>query len=184
MNKTTLLRIAFLLASVAPVALFTAGRSADAPPPAQQPPRPTPPGRLPNAPGMPAFIAVGAKPGELQAMPGMNPPANADGDFLVGPDYVPAPELKAVEGVPQGKLQQFSMDSKDGKFYNPGIARDVPFGTVDPANPKTVIVETHPIDYKRTVTVYIPAQYVPGTAAPFIVTHDGPPLGRPDVTFG
>lgn len=112
----------------------------------------------------------------------MNPPADTDGDFLIGPDYVPALELTVVEGVPQGKVQQFGMDSKDSKFFNPGIARDI-FGTVDPNNPKTLIVQTHPIDYQRTITVYIPAQYVPGTAAPFIVTHDGPAMGRPDMSL-
>ena len=41
-------------------------------------------------------------------------------------------------------------------------------------------METHPIHYGRAITVYVPAQYVPGTAAPFIVTHDGPGMGRPD----
>jgi len=112
----------------------------------------------------------------------VNPPVNADGDFLIGPDYVPAPELKVVAGVPQGTVQQFVMDSKDSKFYNPGIAREV-FGTVDPHNPKTLIVQTHPIDFQRTITVYIPRQYVPGTAAPFIVTHDGPGLGHPDLSL-
>src|SRR5471032_3049129 len=141
-----------------------------------KPDRPQPPTRPFDAPGSPKFTRLDGK-------PGVNPPVNADGDFVVGPEYVAAPETKVVEGVPQGKVQQFSIDSKDCKLFNPGIARDV-FGTVDPNNPKTVIVETHPIDYKRTVTVYIPAQYVPGTAAPFIVTHDGPPLGRPDATFG
>ncbi|MEI2677155.1 MAG: hypothetical protein V9G29_04445 [Burkholderiaceae bacterium] len=60
------------------------------------------------------------------------------------------------------------MESKDCKLFNPGIARDV-FGTVDPNNPKTLIVETHPIDYKRTISVYVPSQYVAGSAAPFIV---------------
>ena len=114
----------------------------------------------------------------LRGAPGVNPPLEADGDYLIGPDYRPAPELTAVAGVPQGKVQQFSMDSKESKFFNPGIAREV-FGTVDPKNPKTLIVETHPIDYQRTITVYIPAHYVPGTAAPFIVTHDGPALGKP-----
>jgi enterochelin esterase-like enzyme len=46
-----------------------------------------------------------------------------------------------------------------------------------------LIVETHPIDYTRTITVYIPAQYVPGTEAPFMVTHDGPGQGRIDMTL-
>ena len=137
------------------------------------PPRPTPPTRSPDAAGAPKFT-------RLDGNAGANPPVNAVGNFVIGPDYVPAPELKAVEGVPQGKVQQFTMSSKDSKFFNPGIAREV-FGTVDPKNPKTLIVETHPIDYQRTITVYIPAQYVAGTAAPFIVTHDGPQLGRPNM---
>ena len=62
--------------------------------------------------------------------------------------------------IPQGKVQQFVMDSKDSKFY-PGIAREV-FGTVDPNNPKTLIVETHAKPYQRTITVYVPAQYKRG----------------------
>ena len=125
-----------------------------------------------DAPGSPAF---------RQLKPGVNPPVDVDGNFVIGPKYSPAPERKAVEGVPQGKLQQFTMDSKDGKLLNPGIARKV-FGKVDPKNPKTLIVETHEIDYKRQITVYIPAQYVPGTEAPFMVSHDGP-KGRPNMTL-
>ena len=39
---------------------------------------------------------------------------------------------------------------------------------------RALIVETHPIDYQRRVGVYIPAQYKDGTAAPFMVVHDGP----------
>jgi len=131
-----------------------------------------PPVRKFDAPGSPAF---------KQLKPGVNPPVDVDGNFVIGPKYSPAPERKAVKGVPQGKVQQFTMDSKDGKLLNPGIARKV-FGKVDPKNPKTLIVETHQIDYKRQITVYIPAQYVPGTEAPFMVSHDGP-KGRPDMTL-
>jgi enterochelin esterase family protein len=130
-----------------------------------------PPVRKYDAPGAPPFQLL--KPGE-------NPPVDVDGNFVIGPDYSPAPELKAVEGVPQGKVQQFTMDSRDGKLFNPGIARKE-FGKVDPKNPKTLIVETHTIDYKRQITVYIPAQYKPGTEAPFMVIHDGP-KGKPDMT--
>jgi enterochelin esterase family protein len=82
------------------------------------------------------------------------------------------------------------MDSKDSKFYHPGVSRTVVdpvsgatrdiFGTVDPKNPKTLIVHTRSVDYQRAITVYVPAQYVPGTPAPFIVTHDGPGVARPD----
>jgi enterochelin esterase family protein len=104
---------------------------------------------------------------------GENPPLDANDNFVIGPEYVTAPERKQVAGVPQGKVQSFVIDSKDTKLMNPGIARKV-FGTVDPKNPKTLIVDTHNMDYKRPITVYIPAQYTPGSEAPFMVMHDGP----------
>src|SRR5947208_11818052 len=103
---------------------------------------------------------------------GENPPLDSYDNFVIGPKYVTAPERKVVEGVPQGKVQQFTIDSKETKLFNPGIARKQ-FGKVDPNNPKTLIVETRTIDYKRAVGVYIPAQYKPGTEAPFMVVHDG-----------
>jgi len=150
--------------------------AADAPAPAPKPVAKTqPPTRPFDAPGAPKFTRLDGK-------PGVNPPADVDGDFLVGPDYKVSPEMKVVEGVPQGKVQQFVMHSKDCQRFNPGIARKV-FGTPDPNNPKTLIVETHNIDYNRTITVYIPAQYVPGTAAPLLVTHDGPGFGKPDLSL-
>jgi enterochelin esterase-like enzyme len=140
-----------------------------------------PPTRLPYGPGALTFVVVGAKPGDapFHAAAGAVAPVNAEGNFLIGPEYLPAPELNVVSGVPQGSVKQFTMDSKDSRFY-PGIGRDV-FGTVDPNNPKTLIVKTHPAPYKRTITVYIPSQYKPGSVAPFIVTHDGPQLGKPDL---
>ena len=160
-----------------------------------------PPTRLPTDPGTPALTPAGpnaealakaaltktpaasdAAANPTQAEPGANPPPNVDGNFLIGPTYMRAPELSVNTNVPPGRVEQFSMDSTNSKFYNPGIARNV-FGTVDPNNPKTLIVETHPIDYRRTITVYIPSQYVPGTPAPFIVTHDGPSMGRPDMSL-
>src|SRR5215475_11948488 len=113
-------------------------------------------------PGSPPFTVL--KTGE-------DPPLDADGNFVIGPEYTPAPERNAVEGVPQGKMKQFTIDSKETKLFNPGIARKV-FGKVDPNNPKTLIVETHTIDYKRQITVYVPAQYVAGTAAPLMIIHD------------
>jgi iron(III)-enterobactin esterase len=166
----------FRLIVLSMLALGSSAFSADATPPApKKPEKQGPPTRPFDAPGTPTFIRLDGK-------PGVNPPADADGDFLIGPDYQGAPEYKVVDGVPQGKVQQFTLNSKDGTLFNPGIARDV-FGTVDPKNPKTLIVETHSIDYTRTITVYIPAQYVAGSAAPFIVTHDGPGMGKPDMGF-
>ncbi|APZ92591.1 alpha/beta hydrolase [Fuerstiella marisgermanici] len=135
--------------------------------------RETPPTRKFDAPGSPTFVRLDAK-------PGLNPPLDVNGNFLIGPEYTPAPENKPVEGVPQGRVQQFAIDSKDTKLLNPGIARKV-FGTVDPTNPKTLIVDTHEIDYQRQITVYVPDQYVPGIEAPFMVIHDGP-KGKPNLT--
>jgi enterochelin esterase-like enzyme len=162
MTNMTPIRIA-LLAGCLMVGSIVAAQNA----------RPTPPTRAPDGPGAPSFTAVTGK--------GVNAPIDKNGDFVIGPDYAPAPEREPVESVPHGKIQQFSMDSKDSKFY-PGIARDV-FGTVDPNNPKTLIVETHAQDYQRTITVYVPAQYKHGAKAPFIVIHDGPKMGEPDVTL-
>ena len=166
----------FRLIVLGMLALASSSFSADDKSPApKKPEKQGPPTRPFDAPGAPTFIRLDGK-------PGVNPPADADGDFLVGPDYQQAPEWKVVDGVPQGKVQQFTLNSKDGTLFNPGIARNV-FGTVDPKNPKTLIIETHPIDYTRTITVYIPAQYVAGSTAPFIVTHDGPGMGKPDMGF-
>jgi iron(III)-enterobactin esterase len=158
------------------------------------------PTRLPTDPGTPGLIPAGpdaealaraaqkkvasandATTNPTEALRGANPPPKVDGNFLIGPAYAPAPELSVTPGVPEGRVQQFSMDSKDSKFY-PGIARNAS-GTVDPNNPKTLIVETHPAPYTRTITVYIPSQYVAGKAAPFILTHDGPRMGSPDVSL-
>ena len=136
--------------------------------------RQPPPTRPFDGPGAPPFVRLDGK-------PGVNPPVDADGNYVIGPEYIPAPELQVKDGVPQGKVQQFTINSKDTKLFNPGIAREV-FGKLDPDNPKTLIVEIHEIDYQRQITIYIPAQYKPGTKAPFMVVHDGP-KGRPDMTL-
>ena len=75
---------------------------------------------------------------------------DADGDFVIGPDYAGAPETKPSPDVPKGTLYHFTMDSVNSKIY-PGL--DGP--------------------YKRDVYVYVPRQYVAGTPAPFIVVQDG-----------
>ena len=72
-----------------------------------------------------------------------------DGDFSTGPDYTPAPEEKQRVGIPHGKLIEFFMNSASSKVF-PGV--DAPF--------------------ERLVSVYIPAQYVPGRPAPFIFSAD------------
>jgi enterochelin esterase-like enzyme len=138
-----------------------------------QTPRPAPPTRPADGPGAPKWTVISGA--------GRNAPVDAEGDFLIGPEYVPAPELTPVAGVPEGTVQQFTMESKDSRFY-PGIARDA-FGTVDPNNPKTLIVQTRAQPWTRAITVYIPAQLKRKKPAPFIVVHDGPKLGDADRTL-
>jgi enterochelin esterase family protein len=135
-------------------------------PSTQGPARSTPPTRDPNTPG---YVAAKELPD------GSNPPPNADGNFIIGPTYDIAPGMSAQDGVPQGTVIQFTMNSADSKIY-PGIARDAnTFGTTDPADAaKLVVTTSHPAPYARKVTVYVPKQYVPGSVAPFIVGADGP----------
>ncbi|MBI3208074.1 MAG: esterase family protein [Candidatus Solibacter usitatus] len=136
-----------------------------APTATKRPPRPAPPTRDPNTPGY-----VSAK----ELPDGVNAPVNVDGNFILGPTHNPAPEMIVQEGVPQGAVHTFTMESADSKFY-PGIAREPgTFGRPDPADPTKLIVNSHPVPYTRRVTVYVPKQYVPGTVAPFIVGADGP----------
>lgn len=115
------------------------------------------------------------RPAPTELPDGTLPAPTADGNFILGPTHTPAPESIVQPNNPQGTVLDFTMSSADSKLY-PGIARDPnTFGTPDPTNPAKLIVTTsHPAPYTRKVTVYVPAQYIPGTAAPFIVGADGP----------
>jgi enterochelin esterase family protein len=76
-------------------------------------------------------------------------------EFTIGPVYAPAPELTVREGAPKGTIYQFTVNSEESKIY-PGIVK-----------------MWKPGPYKRKVAVYVPSQYTPGTAAPFIIAQDG-----------
>lgn len=103
---------------------------------------------------------------------GQVPPMEADGNFIIGPTHNPAPEMSPVaEGMPKGTVHKFTLDSTESKFY-PGVERDEPAAGAAPGGPNTT-VSNHPKPYKRTVSVYVPAQYVPGTVAPVMITSDG-----------
>ncbi len=130
--------------------------------------RPLPPTRDPHTPG---FVSA------IEMPDGARVPAETDGNFLLGPTHAPAPEMGVQGGVPQGAVYQFTMRSAESRLY-PGIAREPgTFGTPDPSNPARLVVTTsHPAPYTRTVAVYVPKQYVPGTTAPLIVGADGPDL--------
>ena len=80
----------------------------------QRPARTPPPTRDPHTPGY-----VTAK----ELPDGANAPVNADGNFILGPTHNAAPEMAVQEGVPQGTVFEFTMESADSKIY-PGIARE------------------------------------------------------------
>src|SRR5580704_17354302 len=120
--------------------------------PPQPPPtraaQPTPngPGRAARAqtPPSAADVAEIAKLKDLTAWTS----AAVDGDYSTGPGYPTAPELARRVGVPEGKVIEFVMNSADSKFYPGNVA------------------------FQRHVCVYVPAEYVPGTDAPAIVSAD------------
>ncbi|HEY5107476.1 MAG TPA: alpha/beta hydrolase-fold protein [Caulobacteraceae bacterium] len=101
----------------------------------------------------------------------------ANGDFIIGPSYAPAPETLVRPGAPAGVIHAFTMESRDCRIY-PGIRRldnDVTrrrdaFGNRIAAKLDEQSV-TAP--YTRTVWVYVPAQHSRGTPAPFVVAQDG-----------
>ena len=160
---------------------------------AQKTERPVPPTRDPHSAGY-----VEAK----ELADGAVPPADADGNFILGPTHDvtsahqvastasaghgagsekpgaggatgQAAELRGAEL--RGKVIEFTMNSAESKIY-PGIAREAgTFGTSDPVDPaKLVVTTSHAAPYTRKVTVYVPAEYAPGSVAPFIVGADGP----------
>jgi len=77
------------------------------------------------------------------------------------------------DGVPKGTIYKFTLRSTESGFY-PGIARDQPAaGAMAPAGATGRTVTSHPAPWTRTVSVYVPRQYVSGTVAPFMITCDG-----------
>jgi len=160
-SSRAVLAAAFCAASIAAPLGF--GQAAAA---AARAERPTPPTRDPHSPG---YVAARELPD------GAVPPADADGNFILGPTHMPAAEMAHEPATPHGTILEFTMSSADSKLY-PGIARDPgTFGTPDPADPTDLIVTTsHPAPYLRRVAVYVPDSYVAGSEAPFIVGADGP----------
>ncbi len=84
-----------------------------------------------------------------------------EGDYLIAPPFANAPELTPRDGIPKGMVYRFTMNSTDSKSY-PGISKSAP-GVVP---------------YTRRVSVYVPAQYVIGKPAPFLVTQDSMGSGQ------
>ena len=104
---------------------------------------------------------------------GVLPSAKQNGNFIIGPTHAADSDTMAKDGVPKGRIVEFTMESSDSKIY-PGVAREPGPLMIDPADPAKLVVKSHPAPYTRKVAVYIPKQYDPNTEAPFIVGADGP----------
>src|SRR5689334_18083250 len=68
--------------------------------------------------GPPITAAEQAELAPLAELPAWKPGAG-DGDYSIGPDYAPAPEITPREGVPAGKVSSFTMEAAASKFYPP-----------------------------------------------------------------
>src|SRR5579863_9069179 len=127
-----LLSIAFSISIM--IGLNPAGAQTPTAAPAR-PPRPPAPTRDPNTPG---YVTAKDLPD------GANPSAKEDGNFILGPTHSPAPEMAVQEGVPQGTVYEFTMESAASTIY-PGIAREAnTFARPDPDDPTKLIVSSHP----------------------------------------
>jgi enterochelin esterase family protein len=116
--------------------------------------------------------ALAQAPADLPKFP-TPPPAVTAENSIIGPNYADPSESVANPAVPQGDIREFILYSEDSKIY-PGIVRvanmqrDARGNYVVPASGLSA-----PGRYERHVYVYIPKQYVPGSAAPFMVVQDG-----------
>jgi enterochelin esterase-like enzyme len=103
-----------------------------------------------------------------------------DAEVTIRPPFGAAPELIYDNSVPHGVVHRFDVKSEDSKIYKGLPARAARGrGAAAPGAPAAPVAPVAPpapgpiVPYVRPVAVYIPAQYVPGTPAPFIVVQDG-----------
>jgi iron(III)-enterobactin esterase len=90
----------------------------------------------------------------------IDPGTDGDGPVEVGPTYPNGPVADLTDrGKPRGKSFNFTMSSSDSKFYKGDDS------TLNAGNRHS---------FTRRIDVYVPAAYKDGTAAPFLVIHDGP----------
>jgi iron(III)-enterobactin esterase len=85
--------------------------------------------------------------------------SEGDGEITIGPEYKIDKDLTDL-GAPKGKSFEFKLNLADSKIFR-GDDK-----TLEPAK-KAVRTE-------RKISVYIPAAYKDGVAAPYLIIHDGP----------
>lgn len=88
-----------------------------------------------------------------------NPASDGDGEFTVGPDYTIDKDLTDL-GAPKGKSFEFTMKLADSKIFR--------------GDDKTLEPDKKAVRTERKIFVYVPAAYSDGTAAPYLIIHDGP----------
>ncbi len=88
-----------------------------------------------------------------------NPGIEGDGEFIVGPEYTTDKDLTDL-GAPKGKSFEFTMKLADSKIFR--------------GDDKTLEPDKKTVRTERKISVYIPAAYKDGTAAPYLIIHDGP----------
>ena len=141
--------------------LFSASpslRAAEAAPPPPSAPAagvPAPDGRRGGGRGGPLSAEDQAALAKLAQLPPWKPGAGV-GDFAITPPYASALENAPRTNVPKGRVETFQLPLAGSKYFPPVAGRD---GKLDSSA-------------TREVVVYIPAQYVPGTPAPLLLTHD------------
>jgi enterochelin esterase-like enzyme len=86
-----------------------------------------------------------------------DPGTRGDGDFTIMPPYTAHPLIKVIAANPHGKIYRFTLPSQ-GTLFD-GLDK-----TLATANQHT---------FTRDIRLYVPKQYVDGTAAPFMVVQDG-----------
>jgi iron(III)-enterobactin esterase len=87
------------------------------------------------------------------------PGSEGDGEFTIGPEYTVDKDLTDL-GNPKGKSFEFTMKLADSKIFR--------------GDDKTLQPDKKPVRTERKISVYVPAAYKDGTAAPFLIIHDGP----------
>jgi enterochelin esterase family protein len=78
---------------------------------------------------------------------------NGDGRFMISAPFSDAPEYMVPDDAPPGAEDSFELASSEATHFMIDVESGEPF--------------------TRAITVWIPSQYVAGTAAPFIVLQDG-----------
>jgi enterochelin esterase-like enzyme len=106
-----------------------------------------------------AFAGLTASPVHAADTYAENPGIQGDGEVTIGPDYTVDKDLTDL-GNPKGKQFEFTMKLADSKIFR--------------GDDKTLTPDKKPVRTERKIFVYIPAAYKDGTAAPFLIIHDGP----------